>query len=449
MKPIDRVLDRTRNRRENGSGWVVSCPVPGHGKGRGDLNPSLSVSEGVGGRALLNCFAGCSPEAIASAMGLTLADLFEYLDDRRWAGGSIPSDGSRFLDTGCTLADYARAKGLPADFLAKEARLRDVHYVEGPAVRMPYLDEGGEEVCVRFRVSLDGKPKVRTRKGDRHTIYGLWRMDRIREAGWAVLAEGESDAHTLWRHGFPALGVPGAGSWKAEWSEKFEGIERVYVVVEDEAGEGLWEKLAASPLQERLYRVELGYLGAKDPSELHLAEPGQFAERFEDALAKATSFMDIAETEAQERAREAWSKSADLATEPDILERFRIDLKACGVAGESRTAEILYLALNSRHLPAKQLVNVVVKGPSSAGKSYMVESVLDFFPEDSYHSLTAMSERALAYSEVPLSHRFLVLAEEAGMSGDFQTYLIRSLLSEGRLRYETVEKTSEGLKRLV
>src|SRR3712207_3603391 len=32
------------------------------------------------------------------------------------------------------------------------------------------------------------------------------------------------------------------------------------------------------------------------------------------------------------------------------------------------------------------------------------------------------------------------------MSGDFQTYLIRSLLSEGRLRYETVEKTSEGLK---
>ncbi len=77
MKPIDRVLDRTRNRRENGSGWVVSCPVPGHGKGRGDLNPSLHVSEGDDGRALLRCFAGCSPEAIVGAMGLTLADLFD------------------------------------------------------------------------------------------------------------------------------------------------------------------------------------------------------------------------------------------------------------------------------------------------------------------------------------------------------------------------------------
>ena len=69
-----------------------------------------------------------------------------------------------------------------------------------------------------------------------------------------------------------------------------------------------------------------------------------------------------------------------------------------------------------------------------------------FYPENAFHFLTAMSERALAYSEEPLSHRFLILAEAAGMSGEFATYLIRSLLSEGRLRYETVEKTSDGLK---
>ena len=31
------------------------------------------------------------------------------------------------------------------------------------------------------------------------------------------------------------------------------------------------------------------------------------------------------------------------------------------------------------------------------------------------------------------------------MASEFATYLIRSLLSEGRLRYETVEKTDEGL----
>jgi hypothetical protein len=57
-----------------------------------------------------------------------------------------------------------------------------------------------------------------------------------------------------------------------------------------------------------------------------------------------------------------------------------------------------------------------------------------------------MSERALAYGEEPLSHRILILYEAAGLTSDFASYLIRSLLSEGRLRYETVEKTSSGLR---
>jgi hypothetical protein len=45
--------------RRNGSGWLVCCPCPHHGKGRGDRSPSLSVSDGDDGRLLLRCFAGC------------------------------------------------------------------------------------------------------------------------------------------------------------------------------------------------------------------------------------------------------------------------------------------------------------------------------------------------------------------------------------------------------
>jgi hypothetical protein len=37
----------------------VSCPCPNHGSGRGDRNPSLSVSDGDDGKLLLRCFAGC------------------------------------------------------------------------------------------------------------------------------------------------------------------------------------------------------------------------------------------------------------------------------------------------------------------------------------------------------------------------------------------------------
>jgi hypothetical protein len=39
-----------------------------------------------------------------------------------------------------------------------------------------------------------------------------------------------------------------------------------------------------------------------------------------------------------------------------------------------------------------------------------------------------------------------VLYEAAGLRSDFGSYLIRSLLSEGRIRYETVETTKEGLR---
>ena len=55
-----------------------------------------------------------------------------------------------------------------------------------------------------------------------------------------------------------------------------------------------------------------------------------------------------------------------------------------------------------------------------------------------------MSERALAYGTEPLSHRFLVLFEAAGLESDFACYLVRSLLSEGCVRYETVEKGKDG-----
>ena len=109
-----------------------------------------------------------------------------------------------------------------------------------------------------------------------------------------------------------------------------------------------------------------------------------------------------------------------------------------------REGKLLFLAGTSRLLDRP--ISVAVKGPSSAGKSFLVEKVLSFFPAEAFHALTAMSERALAYGDEPLKHRMLVLYEAEGMSGDIASYLIRSLLSEGCVRYETVEKTPQGLQ---
>src|SRR5215217_4889475 len=423
-------------------------------------NPSLSL-KAENGRLLLHCFAGCKPEDIVSKVGIGMQELFA----EGGGGSSIPLNTPARLhatgenphsngqnerarreartEHGCTLKDYSEVKKLPEGFL-RGLGLRDVTYFEKPAIRIPYPDEEGQESAVRFRVSLDGTEKFRWRSGDKPSPYGLKLLEEARKAGYVVLVEGESDCHTLWYHEVPALGIPGASNWKEEWASHLDGIERIYAVIEpDQGGETLREKLThGEAIRERLYLVELGEY--KDPSVLHLTDPDRFKERLEAALEGATPWSEMERVEAEAVSREAWEQCWELAEELDILKWFARELARSGVAGEERIAKLLYLAVTSRLL--ERPVSVALKGPSSGGKSYLVERVLSFFPESAYYALTAMSDRTLAYSEEPIKHRFLVIYEAAGMSGDFQTYLMRSLLSEGRVRYETLEKTSEGIK---
>ena len=315
-------------------------------------------------------------------------------------------------------------------------------------MRIAYRNEVGEEAAVRFRIALwktgAGDDRFRWRTGSKAGLYGHWRLESVRKAGYVVLVEGESDAQTLWHHGIPALGVPGAGTWRSEWAAHLGGLVKIYAVIEpDGGGEAFRDKLATTPtVRDRLHFV--GFDNVKDVSELHLADPGTFRNRFTTALEGATPYAQFARAETEAASRQAWAGCKDLAQASNLLDMFARDFAALGVAGESRLGKLVYLAVTSRLL--QKPVSVAVKGPSSGGKSYTVEQALSFFPETAYYALTAMSEHALAYGEEPLSHRFLVIYEAAGMNSDFQSYLVRSLLSEGRLRYETVEKTSEGMK---
>ncbi len=58
----------------SGDGWLVHCPVPSHGKGRGDKNRSLSVRDGHSA-ILFKCHAGClSTDALATMSDLGLLE---------------------------------------------------------------------------------------------------------------------------------------------------------------------------------------------------------------------------------------------------------------------------------------------------------------------------------------------------------------------------------------
>ena len=388
----------------------------------------------------------------------------------------------------CTLEAYSEAKGLPLEFL-RSIHLEDAKYAGGPAIRMPYVDADGEEQAVRYRIALDGEDKFRWKKRSKLCLYGLPRLRSAQERGFVVLVEGESCTQTLWLHGFPALGLPGAANWKDERDlPAVEGLDTLYVLIEpDKGGQAIldWLKRSAlttgrrpeppdadgpteitfervtdefgrtfdswqeTPVNEpeaesaSLPRVKLVSLtGAKDASELYLQDREAFAARFEDELQRATPYEEHERIASELRARAAWKKASTLAKEPRILDVFEGELDGAGVVGERRLCKLVYLAVTARFLD--RFASIAVKGPSASGKSWTIEKVLDFFPEEAYYLLTAMSERALAYGTEPLSHRFLVLFEAAGLESDFASYLVRSLLSEGCVRYETVEKDKDG-----
>jgi hypothetical protein len=418
-------------RRSGGKGWTAKCPA------HADSQNSLSIHH-RGGKWLLKCHAGCAWDAVLAAAGIAPSDLFDSCDGKRATYSS--NNGATAQLAGLTLDEYATAKALPPSFL-RDCGLSDMVLAGRPALRIPYLGTACEELAVRFRIALEGD-RFRWKSDSKPCLYGLHRLTEARKAGQVVLVEGESDCHTLWLHGIPAVGIPGASNWREERdASHFEGIETIYVIIEpDRGGDAVRKWLSRSAIR---HRTKLAHLPTKDPSELHLQRPEVFARRWQIACLGAIPWSAFeAEADAAERT-EAWQQCSSLAHKPNILEEFEQELPRLGLVGERRAAKLTYLAVTSRLL--ERPVSVAVKGPSSGGKSFVVETTLKFFSPTSFYSLTAMSDRALAYSTEPLKHRHLVIYEAAGMASDFATYLIRSLLSEGCLRYETVEKTKDGL----
>jgi hypothetical protein len=440
----------------------IRCPYPDHE----DQNPSWRWDP-VKRRAHCTCTRSASIfDVVAKVKGIDfeaakiwIAESIGRPDLIRQRGGKTKATGKRkgrgrnssgdntatvqHPAPGCTLAAYAAAKHLPVEFL-RSLGITEITLFGKPAIRIPYFDGSGGEAAVRFRIALDTKDRFRWRKGSKARLYGLNRLGAGRDLGEIVIVEGESDCHTLWHSGFPAIGLPGNTTWnEARDVAVLAEIARIYIVIEPgDSGKQVMTWIAKSKIKDRVKLVRLD--GFKDPSELYVDDPGRFAERWREALAAAVPWREEASREAHAARTAAWSRCAELARCPNILAKALEAVRACGLIGEERAVKLIYLAMTSRLLA--RIVSIAVKGPSSGGKSFLVEIILKLFPSEALYVLTAMSERALAYGEEPLAHRIMVLYEAAGMASDFGTYLIRSLLSEGRICYETVEKTEEGLK---
>lgn len=195
------ILARLKGSRKSGRGHVACCPA------HDDRDPSLSISVVEDGRILVHCFAGCTPDAVCAALGVSLQDL---------------SPEQPQTSDPAILAVY------------------------------DYRDEAGRLLMQveRRRPSTNGRKQFRARQpgprpgqwrydavGVRTTLY---RLPELRGRVDVAVTEGERDADRLWALDVAATTNPfGAGSWNAEHAQLLAaaGVSRV-VIFEDQDDAG-------------------------------------------------------------------------------------------------------------------------------------------------------------------------------------------------------------------
>lgn len=203
-------------KKVNGS-WLASCPLPTHGQGNGDKNPSLSISDGADGKPLFKCHGGCDQHDVFAA-----------------------------------IRDY----GLLPDLEPRAELLASIKPIQQPTLEQEwhYTDEDGVTLFIKQRYkTYDAKGKTYKQlrvdeQGKRHATitgakivpYNLPEVEQARVNNRTVfLTEGEKAADALKSIGVCATCThQGASSFPEDAIQYFAGLNVVILPDNDKVG---WE----------------------------------------------------------------------------------------------------------------------------------------------------------------------------------------------------------------
>jgi hypothetical protein len=192
-------------------------------------------------------------------------------------------------------------------------------------------------------------------------------------------------------------------------------------------------------LREQWSKQEAEWARANAPT------PEQLAEMTAEAAAQAR----------EERAAEAealWAQVRPLATDPKLIDHLLDYIRAQGVVAEEGGSIGIFLTLVSR-LGFKPLC-LLRRGAAASGKNYLVEIQLRLLSSTAYVQVSGGSPRSLPYyggadDRTALSHKVIYVPEAASLAAKGQTedpsaLMLRTLISEGRLVYQTVVTNEDG-----
>jgi hypothetical protein len=134
-----------------------------------------------------------------------------------------------------------------------------------------------------------------------------------------------------------------------------------------------------------------------------------------------------------------------------LIDRISEDIALLGVAGEKELALTLYLVYTSRKLTHPLAARV--RGPSTSGKSHVIERTAKLIPPESVILATQMTPQALFYMERgSLRHKLIVAGERSRNQSDDAaeaTRALREMISTGRLTKLLPMKVGDRLQTML
>ena len=210
----EQIAKQLGNAKKANGQWVASCPVPGHGKGNGDKNPSLSISINDDGKPLFHCHGGCTQE-----------DVFNTIKDMRL----LPELEER-------PDPLANIKPLPIIKFDQEWEYQDEDRTTVFVKQRMKIGDSGKTYRL-YKVDPDGRRHPTL--GDARIVpYKLPELLDAKTAGRIIyVVEGEKAADALISIGVTATTAhTGAGSWPEAITEYFAGANVVIVPDNDLPG---------------------------------------------------------------------------------------------------------------------------------------------------------------------------------------------------------------------
>jgi hypothetical protein len=145
-------IARALGGKRNADGYICHCPVPSHGKGRGDRHPSLSLRDGDSA-VLVHCFANCDRIDVLDALRTR-----GLLDARNNAHSRLGTPARPAHDADqAALAIWKTAKSAEASIVEKYLRARDITLRIPPSLRCGLLNRDPTPAMVAAVQAPTGK----------------------------------------------------------------------------------------------------------------------------------------------------------------------------------------------------------------------------------------------------------------------------------------------------